>query len=70
MTGIVLDTSELLDAKRKNDEMLKKIQDLEKENQCLRENCERIKNESNLDKFKSQLLVEMVLIIMLQFKNV
>ncbi|KAH9086612.1 hypothetical protein Ae201684P_000034 [Aphanomyces euteiches] len=55
-----LDTTELEQAKAMQATLMARIQALEQENQYLREKCDRIHDESNLDKFKSQLLVEML----------
>ncbi|CAK4086851.1 unnamed protein product [Aphanomyces euteiches] len=56
----VVDTTELEQAKAMQATLMARIQALEQENQYLREKCDRIHDESNLDKFKSQLLVEML----------
>ncbi|RHZ15812.1 hypothetical protein DYB37_006694 [Aphanomyces astaci] len=56
------DTRELQEAKAHHADLLERIQTLEQENTFLREKCVRINDESNLDKFKSQLLVEMLAI--------
>ncbi|KAF0756955.1 hypothetical protein AaE_004429 [Aphanomyces astaci] len=56
------DTRELQEAKAHHADLLERIQTLEQENTYLREKCVRINDESNLDKFKSQLLVEMLAI--------
>ncbi|KAF0696303.1 Aste57867_12936 [Aphanomyces stellatus] len=58
----VMDTTELAQAKAKHDELQARIDTLERENKYLREKCDRVNDESNLDKFKSQLLVEMLAI--------
>ena len=41
-------------------ELTDRVQALEKENALLRERCNRVSEESNMEKFKCQLLVEMV----------
>ncbi|KDO35515.1 hypothetical protein SPRG_00362 [Saprolegnia parasitica CBS 223.65] len=56
----VLDTSDLCAAREKEIELLARVRALEDENASLRDKCQRISEESNLDKFKSQLLVEML----------
>ncbi|EQC39328.1 hypothetical protein SDRG_03533 [Saprolegnia diclina VS20] len=56
----VLDTSELCAAREKETDLLARVRALEDENAALRDKCQRISEESNLDKFKSQLLVEML----------
>ncbi len=56
-----VDTSLQDAAKVKQNELLDRIRVLETENQYLREKCEKVHDESNMDKFKSQLLVEMVI---------
>ncbi|ETW03023.1 hypothetical protein H310_05455 [Aphanomyces invadans] len=58
----VVDTSDLQAAKAQHDDLLKRIETLEQENKYLREKCARVNDESNLDKFKCQLLVEMLAI--------
>ncbi|ETV67506.1 hypothetical protein H257_16358 [Aphanomyces astaci] len=58
----IMDTRELQEAKAHHADLLERIQTLEQENTYLREKCVRINDESNLDKFKSQLLVEMLAI--------
>ncbi|OQS00344.1 hypothetical protein THRCLA_21696, partial [Thraustotheca clavata] len=53
-------TSQLTFAKEQHDALAARIVQLEQENQLLREKCTRLREEANLDKFKSQLLVEML----------
>ncbi|OQR97578.1 hypothetical protein ACHHYP_10169 [Achlya hypogyna] len=56
----VLDTSELSEVRNQQQELIARVQALETENQALRDKCLRLSEEANLDKFKSQLLVEML----------